>query len=181
MAGPEDQSKKAPGNSGALFCGNEDRKAPIYHIVLRPHRSLSRVGFAWLLLIFWLLLVLPIIPMLGRSVIWAILPFTLGALLALWFSINRNYRDRSLYEELSLWDDLICVYRHNPNTEDQHWTANPYWVTPAITAKNGPVENYVTLKGNGRTIELGAFLSPKERQILFDDLLKELGRVKRDH
>ena len=29
--------------------------------------------------------------------------------------------------------------------------------------QDSPIENYLTLEGNQRTIELGAFLSPEER------------------
>ncbi len=35
----------------------------------------------------------------------------------------------------------------------------------------GPVPNYITLTGNGRTVELGgAFLSEEERRTLFNDV-----------
>jgi uncharacterized membrane protein len=36
--------------------------------------------------------------------------------------------------------------------------------------KGGPVPNYVTLSGNGREVEIGAFLSEEERKALYDDL-----------
>ena len=34
----------------------------------------------------------------------------------------------------------------------------------------GPVPNYVTLSGNGREVEIGAFLSEDERVELFSEL-----------
>ncbi len=36
--------------------------------------------------------------------------------------------------------------------------------------EGGPVENYVTLTGGGREVEIGAFLSEEERLSLFEDL-----------
>ena len=38
------------------------------------------------------------------------------------------------------------------------------------------VENYVTLKGGGREVEIGAFLSPEERLVLHDELEAQLRR-----
>ena len=38
----------------------------------------------------------------------------------------------------------------------------------------GPVPNYLTLKGDGREVELGAFLSEEERLALRDDLHQRL-------
>ena len=44
--------------------------------------------------------------------------------------------------------------------------------------ENAPVEKYLTLAGNGREIELGAFLSPGERVELFDEISAALDRLK---
>ena len=39
-----------------------------------------------------------------------------------------------------------------------------------IIKKDGPVPNYLTLRGNGRTVELGSFLSEGERPIVANEL-----------
>jgi uncharacterized membrane protein len=44
-----------------------------------------------------------------------------------------------------------------------------------MLAEGGPVENYVTMRGNGRTVEIGAFLSPDERLDLYRELMQLLG------
>ena len=36
--------------------------------------------------------------------------------------------------------------------------------------RKGPVSHYVTLSGNGRTVEIGSFLSEDERKQLFSEL-----------
>jgi uncharacterized membrane protein len=38
----------------------------------------------------------------------------------------------------------------------------------------GPVPNYVTLTGDGREVEIGAFLSEEERIALYGDLTQKL-------
>ena len=171
-------TKKAPSSVGAfLLPGDDPDGPPRLRIILRPSRSLPRKGFAWFLLIIWGLLLVPLIPLLGTVIVWVILPFLLATLGAIWLSLERNYRDGDLLEELCLWRDLIKVDRLNPRKPSQHWQANPHWTALKLRESGGPVENYLTLKGNGREIEFGAFLSPEERQKLYQDLLVELRRV----
>jgi len=60
------------------------------------------------------------------------------------------------------------------------WEANPYWVEVKLRPEGGKVENYLTLRGAGREVEIGAFLAPDERQVLrreLDDLFAKLRRV----
>jgi uncharacterized membrane protein len=38
----------------------------------------------------------------------------------------------------------------------------------------GPLPNYVTLSGNGREVEIGAFLSEDERKSLFKELTERV-------
>ena len=48
--------------------------------------------------------------------------------------------------------------------------ANPHWVRASLYPSGGPVANYLTLVGNQREVELGAFLVPEERQEIHDRL-----------
>lgn len=123
------------------------------------------------------MLAIPLIPLIGTPVALALLPFLLGALGLLWYFIRRNYKDGQLTEELRLWPDHISVVRHEPRGAVKDWHANPYWVT-AHLHKDARLENYITLKGNGREIELGAFLSPEERAELFDELTRALSKAR---
>ena len=71
---------------------------------------------------------------------------------------------------LEVWSDHVNLRRTNPNGSTQEWGANPYWTEIDIIEKYGPVPNYLTMRGNGRTVEIGAFLSEEERPILAEDL-----------
>ncbi len=150
---------------------------PIYKVRLWPNRSLPREGFHQILMFTAFMLAIPLIPLIGTPVALALLPFLLGALGLLWYFIQRNYKDGQLTEELRLWHDHISVVRHEPRGRVKDWHANPYWVT-AHLHKDAALENYITLKGNGREIELGAFLSPEERAELFDDLTRALNKAR---
>ncbi len=45
--------------------------------------------------------------------------------------------------------------------------------------KDGPVENYLTLSGSDRTVEIGAFLSPEERAALYGELQGAFAQARR--
>ncbi len=172
-------NRGAPVQTGApVRCGQPVSGPVVAQVVLHPHRSLSARGFAVVMLVTWLLCLVPLVPLLGTLALWVMLPFLLGILVALWVSIRRNTRDGELCEELILWPDRIRVRRHNPRGPEQSWEANPYWTRLTIHPEGGPVENYLTLRGNGREIELGAFLSPEERLLLHRNLSRALAHLR---
>jgi uncharacterized membrane protein len=124
------------------------------------------------IVLIWAFMLIPMIPLIGTGPFWGILPFFLITLFLLYALMKKNYKDGSLVEELSIWSDLIVVRRTEPNNSIKHWEANPYWSTIHLYDDEGPVEKYLTLKGNGREIELGSFLSPDERKSLHRELKK---------
>ncbi|MFP4044569.1 MAG: DUF2244 domain-containing protein, partial [Rhodosalinus sp.] len=62
----------------------------------------------------------------------------------------------------------------NPRGPLQEWECNPHWIRVELHARGGPVPNYVTLRGSGREVEIGAFLSEDERKALYGDLRARL-------
>jgi uncharacterized membrane protein len=151
---------------------------PILALTIWPHRSLSRRGFVRFLAFLAGGLAIPILPLLGTPAGWALLPFMLAMLGGVYLALRRSYADGRLVEELRLWPDLIAVERREPRGAVRRWQANPHWVSVALS-KNARIENYLTLTGNGREIELGAFLSPEEREALHADLRRALSRLGR--
>jgi uncharacterized membrane protein len=149
---------------------------PIYAVTLWPHQALTRRGFVWVMVFAGAMLCIPMIPLLGTAAAWGLAPFLLAALAGLWMFLRRNRRDLSLHEELRLWPDLVAVERHEPRGRVLRWQANPYWVRVRLHPDGRP-ENYLTLKGAGREIELGAFLSPEERAALAEELEAALRRA----
>lgn len=140
------------------------------HLHLWPHRSLTQAGFVWFVGATAGLIGLPLFGLLGSPVLWALLPFLLAAVWAIWYALRKNGRDRDIVEDITLAADRITLVRHGPKGRRQAWEANPYWVRVTLHATGGPVPNYLTLKGEGREVELGAFLSEEERVALHADL-----------
>ncbi|MFM2388960.1 MAG: hypothetical protein RLZZ437_515 [Pseudomonadota bacterium] len=151
---------------------------PDPHLRLWPYRSLTPRGFVWFIGTTAALIAVPLVAMIGQPVWWGLLPFIAAALWAVWYAINRSYRDAAILEELHLTPDLITLDRHGPRATHQRWEANPHWVQVRLYPTEGPVPQYLTLRGNGREVELGAFLSEDERVSLREELRKALTKIR---
>jgi uncharacterized membrane protein len=141
---------------------------------LWPHRSLDQRGFVWFVGLTAALIAVPLFGILGSPVLWALLPFLLCTIWAIWFALRKNGRDRDIVEDLRLSSNQITLVRHGPRGKRQNWQANPYWLRVTLHETGGPVPNYLTLKADGREVELGAFLSEDERIALRSDLVSRL-------
>ena len=164
----DDIAETVPDNPGAVSFSAGD--PPIARLTLWPHQSLPPKGFVWFIGITSAMFLFPLTALLGTGALWGMLPFLMGALALVWYFLRRSAADASLQEVLTLWNDHIDLTRHNPRAPDQNWHANPHWVEIKLRPTGGPVENYLTLRGNDRTVEIGAFLSPDERRELSTEL-----------
>ncbi|WP_112309705.1 DUF2244 domain-containing protein [Pseudogemmobacter bohemicus] len=145
---------------------------------LTPHSALSRTGFAWFIGATAALIILPLLSVIATPVFWGLLPFILIAITGMWFALKRSWTDRSITEELVLTRDSAVLIRKGPRRRLHRWEANPYWVSVHLHPTGGPVPDYLTLKGDGREVELGAFLTPEERLMLRSELQTALAGVK---
>jgi uncharacterized membrane protein len=147
---------------------------PVLRLHLWPHRSLSQRGFVWFIGGTAALIAVPLVGVLGSPVVWALLPFLLGTIWAIWFALRKNGRDRDIVEDLTLSPARVTLARHGPRGKRQDWEANPYWLRVTLHPTGGPVANYLTLKADAREVELGAFLSEDERITLERELQSRL-------
>lgn len=136
---------------------------------LWPHQSLTPQGYAGFLTVTAALITLPLLVLLGSVLLWALLPFLALALFGMKFALDRNRAHAQVLEVLTLGPEEATLVRHD-NRGAQRWNCNRYWAQVHLHKTSGPVPNYVTLKGGGREVEIGAFLSEDERKALFDDL-----------
>ncbi|MEL6586074.1 MAG: DUF2244 domain-containing protein [Pseudomonadota bacterium] len=140
--------------------------ASLLEVELWPHQSLTGTGFVVVIAGTFLMFCIPLFGLIGSVVLWGILPFAMGALGLLWLAINRNWKDREILETFSLWPDRAVLIRRDPDGSKRDWEANPYWVRVERHAKVGQIEDYLTLEGGPRPVEIGAFLTPEERRDL---------------
>lgn len=158
--------------------GHAEGAAPIARLTAWPYRSLPKRGFVIVIGLAFVLTLIPLMAFVGTIVLWGLLIPGLGALAALWWFLDKSYRDGEILEELEIWPDFILLERDGPNGSHASWEANPYWVTLQLHKTGGPVKDYLTLKGAGREVELGAFLSEAERPKLYDELSRTLTLAK---
>jgi uncharacterized membrane protein len=137
---------------------------------LWPFGSLPNKGFAIFIMTTFMFLTLPLYTVMGTAIFWGLFPFIIVAVWGMWFALRKNFRDRSILERLSIGTENCNLVRQNPKGDTQTWTCNPFWVRVHLHETGGPVPNYVTLSGNGREVEIGAFLSEDERKALYQDL-----------
>ena len=135
-----------------------------------PYRSLPKTGFAVVIGIAYGLIVLPLLAVLGTVALWGLLPFSIAAVAALWWGLQRSYRDGEILEELVITEDTLSLKRSHPREPVKEFSCNPYWASVEMHLTGGPVPHYITIKGSNREVEIGAFLSEDERRRLYGDL-----------
>lgn len=153
--------------------------APLAELHLWPYRSLPKRGFVAFIAITCALVLVPLLAVIGSPVLWGVLPFFVITVGAVWLALNRSYRDGELLEALILWPDRLSLTRHNPRGPRQDWEDDPYWVRVTLHESSGPVPAYLTLKGKGREVEIGAFLSEEERRALAPELQRAVAKARR--
>ena len=151
---------------------------PAAELRLSPHKPLDARGFAVVIGATFVLLLVPLVPVLGTVILWVLLPFLMAALAMIWIALRTSAaRQLAVSETLTLTAERVSLERREARGDVRRWEANPHWVTVSLHPDGGPVENYVTLKGGGREVEVGAFLSPDERLALRDEIEGLLRRV----
>ncbi|MFK7746369.1 MAG: DUF2244 domain-containing protein [Roseobacter sp.] len=137
---------------------------------LWPHNSLPPRGLAAFVLATFTMILIPVITLLGSPVLWGLLPFAMLAVWGMYYALLRNQKARAILEVLTLDTEAAHLVRTEPSGEVKSWNCNRYWTTISKYDESGPIPHYVTLKGMGREVEIGAFLSEDERVALYDEL-----------
>lgn len=136
---------------------------------LWPHQSMTPGGFVWFIGTTAAFLAIPLIAVIGSPVAWVLMLFFTAAVWGVWRAIMANRASRDLHEELTLSGDGLHLAHVSHGGLPLTWDAQRNWVTVHMS-ETGPVEHYLTLRGGGREVELGAFLTADERQTLYDEL-----------
>ena len=160
------------------YIRDDIKNTQIKIIEVWPYNSLKPKGFVLFLGSTFVLISLPLFNVLGTTVFWGLLPFLLVAFIGVWFALRRSLNDRQILEQLTLSKQEIALIRQNPTGEHRRWVCSPYWAKLKIYETEGPVANYITLTGNGREVELGAFLTEDERKTLYEELKQLLDGYK---
>lgn len=154
----------------------EDSGAVSHQLRAWPYRSLPMRGFVWVIAVTAILSCLPLLAVIGTTVLWGLLPFAALMIWGLWFALQRSYRSGDTLEELSMDKETLSVRRVDPGKPERNWHTNSYWVRPSL--RKGPVEDYLTLTDGQREVELGSFLTPDERRSLCREIQSRLASLR---
>ncbi len=156
---------------------SDSSKRPVLDLKIWPHRSFSKQNFRIIFVFVALGLLAPPLLFVNIYMTVHILPFSIVALLLFYFFCEKNFLDGNLTETLKIFPGNIILHRSEPSGKVKTWSANPFW-TRVNLYENGPVEKYLTLKEKGTEVELGAFLTPQEREDLKNLIDKTLAKLK---
>lgn len=145
---------------------------------LWPHQSLPPEGYVRFLGVTAALIIVPLLPLIGTALFWGLLPFLVLTVFGMKYALDRNRRNAQILEVLTLGPEDAELSHRKGNRPAQVWRGNRHWITVTLHDQSGPVPNYVTLRGAGREVEIGAFLSEEERKSLYEDLSRAIPQAR---
>ena len=144
---------------------------------LVPNRSLDSHGTKVVFAVIACGFLLPIIPFIGSPIGTTLTIFS-GLTFYLFLTLlQKNFQQGNTFEEVLISKNKIIVVHKEKNKAQKTWECNPYWTRVNVDFNNPKLKNYLTLTGNGRHIELGAFLSPDERIEIRDKIQNALAKA----
>jgi len=156
----------------------DDLEPTIFSATLTPHRSLGRVGFLILMLLFgavsfitgMLFLVLGAWPVFGF--------FGLDVLLLYW-AFRLNYRHANAYEQVTVTSSVLRVRKVSHLGRMREWVLNPLWVKLDKVEMEEFGIDRLFLVSRGKKLAIATFLGPDEKASFAKELGRALGEAKR--
>lgn len=150
---------------------------PLFDAILRPHRSLTPLGFALVMLAVAAISFTAGIAFLLKGA-WPVFGFFGLDVALVYWAFRANFRSGRLYETVRLTRDLLVVRRVEPGGESRTWTFQPSWLSLTLA---DPEEHHcrLVLASRGRSVTIGSFLAPGERCELAAALGDALARARR--
>ena len=133
----------------------------LFDVVLRPHRSLSKPGFLILMAVVAVVSFTAGMVFLLQGA-WPVMGFFGLEVALVYIAFRMNYRAGRLFETVQLRSDELLVRRVDPAGRAASWTFQPNWLR--VSMDNPPEhESQLVLTTHGRSLTIGAFLTPEER------------------
>ena len=139
-----------------------------FDATLHPNRSLSPAGFRILMIIAGIsVLIIGVLFVFAGA--WPVFGFSGAEFLLLYLAFRLNYRSGRAYERVRLTERQLEVMRVGPGGEVGRWEFEPTWLQ--ISMDNPPRhDSQLRLSSHGRSLVIGAFLTPAERVEVADAL-----------
>lgn len=154
------------------------RRTPFFSARLTPHRSLGPAGFLALMagtgaicfgtgLLFLTIGAWPVFGFLGLDVA------------VIYVAFRLNYRAARAYEEIHVSAEDVHVVRVNARGGVQEFHLNPAWARLNVVRIEDEGVVAVSLSSHGRTLEIGGFLNPPDRESFAEAFGRALATARR--
>ncbi|MFC3714511.1 DUF2244 domain-containing protein [Sphingoaurantiacus capsulatus] len=151
--------------------------APYFDLVLTPNRSLDRRHARWIVLGVGAIMGLMALRMLWLGA-WPVVPFLiLDVALVVW-AFRASYRSGRGFETLRLDADDLVVRRTSPEGHERRIRLEPLW-TRATLERLAMKQNRLWLVARDTRVSVGRFLSPAEREAIYEVIADGLERFRR--
>ncbi len=148
----------------------------VFDAVLQPHRSLSPRGFAILMMLLGTVSFAAGIGFVTLGA-WPVMGFLGLDVLLVYVAFRLNYRAARDYETVQLTETTLHVARRGPLGVRESHAFQAHWVR--VEMDDPPRDDSrLRLTSHGRSVTIGAFLTPDERLDFARALKAELARLR---
>src|SRR5690348_9423779 len=149
-----------------------DLEPTIFSATLTPHRSLGRVGFLILMLLFGSVSFVTGMVFLLMGA-WPVFGFFGLDVLLLYWAFRLNYRHAAAYEEVTVTPSTLKVRKVSHLGRAREWALNPLWVRlDKVELEEFGIDR-LFLVSRGKKLAIASFLGPDEKA----GFAKELGNA----
>jgi uncharacterized membrane protein len=156
----------------------DDLEPTIFSAVIKPHRSLGRVGFLVLMGIFGVISFIAGMAFLIDGA-WPIFGFFGLDVALLYWAFRLNYRHADAYEEVKITPSTLTVRKVSHRGQLSEWRLNPLWVKlDKVVHEEYGIER-LFLVARGKQLIIANFLGPDEKASFAERLNAALNEAKR--
>lgn len=142
---------------------NVEGRPPIFSAILTPYRSLDRNGFRVLMICVGAICFVSGLPFLLLGAWPVFLFFTLDVFLV-WFAFRLNYRSARAFEQVEVFAESVTIRQVSARGKVATHEFNPYWARLSVHEIEDEGVARITLTSHGRSLDVGAFLNPPDKQ-----------------
>lgn len=136
---------------------------PHFQALLTPYRSLGRSGFLILMALTAAMCIVPAMVFLSMGA-WPISGFFGLDVLALYIAFRMNYRAARAREEVAVSRTHLWIRKVAPSGRTIEHLLNPIWAKLDVARHPEIGVTALNVRGEGKSIGLGAFLNPDDKE-----------------
>tara|TARA_Y100001936_G_scaffold253324_1_gene317317 strand:+ start:1989 stop:2507 length:519 start_codon:yes stop_codon:yes gene_type:complete len=157
---------------------NEKSPPIIFDAILKPYASLSSYGF-----LTFMLILITVSCSIGIAFAilgaWPVLGFFGLEIFIIYQAFKYNYRDSKRIENIKLTDNDIVIESVNYKGESRIFELQTYWIKVDYRLSKTTRCGELILRSHGKAIEIGRFLTTREKKSLAIRLERELKAIRK--